>query len=46
MRQKEMNSEIISEMPNLHTLYRKVFELENIRITNISITADDYYMLF
>ena len=31
---------------NLHTLYRKTFCLESIRVTNISITADDYYMLF
>ena len=31
---------------NVHTLYRKTFELESIRVTNICITADDYYILF
>lgn len=31
---------------NVHTLYRKTFELENIRLTEINITADDYYILF
>ncbi len=46
MRQKDMNSDLTPENSNLHTLYRKTFNLDTIRVTNISITADDYYMLF
>ena len=31
---------------NLHTLYRKTFNLNSIQYTEITITADDYYILF
>lgn len=45
-RESETENKIQPEMRNLHTLYRKTFVLESIKVTNISITADDYYMLF
>ena len=45
-RQINAKTEANDTTKNLHTLYRKTFDLESIRVTNISITADDYYMLF
>lgn len=45
-RESEAKNKIKPEIKNLHTLYRKTFNLDSISVTNISITADDYYMLF
>ena len=42
----EAKNIIKPEIKNLHTMYRKNFYLDSIMVTNISITADDCYMLF
>ena len=45
-RQLEAKTEANDTTKNLHTLYRKTFELETVCATDIKITADDYYILY
>ncbi len=34
------------EIKNVHILFRKTFFIENLAVTSLSITADDYYTLY
>lgn len=45
-KQFEAKKDAGSAIVNLHTLFRKVFFLQRVENTVITITADDYYMLY
>lgn len=45
-REMDTSNDRVPEVKNVHVLFRKKFTLESIRVTTVSITADDYYMLY